>query len=176
MGPVGSLLLLIAAMMLLERGWPGFLRWRRYTIDSTTVIENGILNGFLRYLYRPEVEPNRPAMQFDLSSLPQVGGAQARWWPGPTRSRHYGKTPKRTVCNSNYGDAHRQFHHRGFSLGAAGILIERGQLTYPVRGITIAGNLLDLLRAVDGVGSDWRFYGSRAAPSLRCRSLNVAGN
>ncbi|MCL4440251.1 MAG: metallopeptidase TldD-related protein, partial [Firmicutes bacterium] len=41
-----------------------------------------------------------------------------------------------------------------FSVGASGIWIENGRLTKPVRGVAIAGNILDLLNEVEGVGSD----------------------
>lgn len=62
-----------------------------------------------------------------------------------------------------------------FSLGAAGLMIERDQLTFPVRGITIAGNLFNILQEVEAVGSDLRFFGAKAAPSVRFKSLNIAG-
>ncbi len=54
-----------------------------------------------------------------------------------------------------------------FSLGAAGILIKGGQLTQAVRGITIAGNLHNLLQDIQAIGSDLRYYGAKAAPSIR---------
>ncbi len=62
-----------------------------------------------------------------------------------------------------------------FSVGAAGIMIEKGQLTYPVRGITISGNLFLLLKEIDGIGSDLRYYGSKAAPSIRLKSISIGG-
>lgn len=62
-----------------------------------------------------------------------------------------------------------------FSLGASGLMIENGQLTYPVRGVTIAGNMVNFLKDIEDVGNDLRFFGSRAAPTLRLRSLSVAG-
>lgn len=63
-----------------------------------------------------------------------------------------------------------------FSLGASGILIEKGKLTRPVRGFAVAGNILDLLRKTTDVGSDLRFFGSVGAPSIRVRELSVGGN
>ncbi|HQA49156.1 MAG TPA: metallopeptidase TldD-related protein, partial [Syntrophomonadaceae bacterium] len=55
------------------------------------------------------------------------------------------------------------------------LLIENGGLTVPVRGVTIAGNILQLLEGVEGVGSDLRFFGSRGAPSLRISYLSLSG-
>ncbi|HEY5973296.1 MAG TPA: TldD/PmbA family protein, partial [Geobacteraceae bacterium] len=62
-----------------------------------------------------------------------------------------------------------------FSVGAAGFLIENGQLTVPVKGIAIAGNILDLFRNVEQVGDDLRFYSAIGAPSLRIASLDISG-
>ena len=63
-----------------------------------------------------------------------------------------------------------------FSVGAAGLLIEKGRLSTPVRGVTIAGNIIQLLEQVEAVGSDLRFFGGRGAPSLRIRSLSLGGD
>lgn len=62
-----------------------------------------------------------------------------------------------------------------FSFGASGILIEKGQLTRPVRGITIAGNFQKLLQKVSGVGNDLTFYGSQGAPTVRITDIAVSG-
>jgi PmbA protein len=62
-----------------------------------------------------------------------------------------------------------------FSVGAAGFLIERGCATAPVKGIAIAGNILEIFRNVEMVGNDLRFFGSVGAPSLRITELDVSG-
>jgi PmbA protein len=62
-----------------------------------------------------------------------------------------------------------------FSLGAAGIWIHNGELTTPVRGMVIAGNILELLAGVDAVGSDLRFFAGRGAPTVRVANLTVSG-
>jgi PmbA protein len=62
-----------------------------------------------------------------------------------------------------------------FSVGAAGLWVEQGEGRFPVKGIAISGNLIDLVSKVDGVGSDLTFYGQFGAPTLRVSSLNVAG-
>ena len=62
-----------------------------------------------------------------------------------------------------------------FSVGAAGFLIENGVVTSPVKGVAIAGNLMELFRSVEMVGNDLRFFGAVGAPSLRIASLDVSG-
>ena len=62
-----------------------------------------------------------------------------------------------------------------FSVGATGFWIEKGKKAYPVREITIAGNILDLMKHVDAVGSDLRFSGRIGSPSLRIKELSIGG-
>jgi len=62
-----------------------------------------------------------------------------------------------------------------FSVGAAGFLIENGIVTVPVKGVAIAGNMLNLFRNVEKVGNDLRFFGTVGAPSLRIAAMDVSG-
>ena len=62
-----------------------------------------------------------------------------------------------------------------FSVGAAGFLIEKGRVTVPVKGIAIAGNILELFGRVEAVGDDLRFFGAVGSPSLRIAALDVSG-
>ncbi len=62
-----------------------------------------------------------------------------------------------------------------FSVGAAGFLVENGVVAAPVKGIAIAGNILDIFRSVEGVGNDLRFFGAVGSPSLLISALDVSG-
>jgi len=62
-----------------------------------------------------------------------------------------------------------------YSRGAAGLWIEGGKISHPVEEITIAGNLRDMLAAVDAVGSDLIWIGRIASPSLRIANMTIAG-
>jgi PmbA protein len=66
-----------------------------------------------------------------------------------------------------------------FSVGATGRLIEGGELGAPVREITIASDLVTMLRSVDGLGSQARwvpFGGSVRAVPLLLREMAVSGS
>jgi PmbA protein len=63
-----------------------------------------------------------------------------------------------------------------FSRGARGFWIENGERTHPVEEVTVAGNLGDLLRDVDGIANDLLWLGSLAAPSFRVARLTVGGS
>ncbi|MDB5098262.1 MAG: putative Zn-dependent protease-like protein [Cyanobacteria bacterium RYN_339] len=65
-----------------------------------------------------------------------------------------------------------------FSLASQGHLYEDGQYRHPVHNFTVAGNFVDLLEAVEGVGDDLRFFphGSYiGSPSMRVKELAIAG-
>src|SRR4029077_6425013 len=54
-----------------------------------------------------------------------------------------------------------------YSRGVVGIWIENGELAYPVEELTIAGNLRDMLRDIEMVGSDLRPRSAIASPTLK---------
>jgi PmbA protein len=62
-----------------------------------------------------------------------------------------------------------------YSRGAVGMWIENGELAYPVEEITVAGNLLEMFCAVDGVGNDLSFRDRTAAPTLLVGKMVVGG-
>lgn len=62
-----------------------------------------------------------------------------------------------------------------YSRGANGLWIENGELTRPVQEVTVAGNLLDMLSRIDGLGNDLTFRGSVGAPTIRFNELTVSG-
>jgi len=62
-----------------------------------------------------------------------------------------------------------------YSRGAAGQWIENGELAYPVEEVTVAGNLLAMLAAIDGVGDDLVLRDRTVAPTIRIARMVVAG-
>lgn len=62
-----------------------------------------------------------------------------------------------------------------YSRGVNGLLVERGEVVHAVQEVTVAGNFLEMLRNIDGVGSDLLFRGSSAAPSIRIKEMMVSG-
>lgn len=62
-----------------------------------------------------------------------------------------------------------------YSRGAAGLWIEGGEIVHPVEEITIAGNLGEMFRQIDRVGSELVWRGRTASPPLRVASMTVAG-
>jgi PmbA protein len=66
-----------------------------------------------------------------------------------------------------------------FSVGATGILVENGELGRPVRELTIASDLVSMLKSVSAVGSETRwvpFGGSVKAPPVLVSEMAVSGS
>ena len=70
-----------------------------------------------------------------------------------------------STINPNTGD---------YSRGAAGFWIENGEIAYPVSGVTLAGNLREMLLSLTPA-NDARPWLSRVVPSLRVEGLTLAG-
>jgi PmbA protein len=62
-----------------------------------------------------------------------------------------------------------------YSRGAAGLWIEDGKLSYPVAEITVAGNLLDMLKNISHIGSDLEFRGSTCSPTIAISNITISG-
>ncbi|MBV9103720.1 MAG: TldD/PmbA family protein [Candidatus Eremiobacteraeota bacterium] len=63
----------------------------------------------------------------------------------------------------------------GYSRGARGMMIENGELAYPIDEFTIAGKLPEMLAAIDGVANDLRFDGTIVSPSFRVAEMTISG-
>ena len=62
-----------------------------------------------------------------------------------------------------------------YSQGAAGFLIENGQITHPVSEVTIAGNLKDMFARATPA-SDLEFRHGTNAPTIRIEGMTLAGS
>jgi PmbA protein len=62
-----------------------------------------------------------------------------------------------------------------YSRGAAGFWVERGEIVHPVHEVTIAGNLEDLFREIQAVGSDVDTRGAVRCGAVRVDGLTLAG-
>ncbi len=60
-----------------------------------------------------------------------------------------------------------------YSRSAGGIWIENGELTFPVQGVTIAGNLKDMLNSIEMIANDLDFRGNVAAPTLLIGRMTI---
>jgi PmbA protein len=62
-----------------------------------------------------------------------------------------------------------------YSRGVVGQWIVDGELAHPVEEITIAGNLLEMYRNIEALGSDLELRHSVSAPTIKIARMTVAG-
>ncbi|KUG05032.1 tlde protein, part of tlde/tldd proteolytic complex [hydrocarbon metagenome] len=143
------------------------------------LIENGILNTYLHNTYtarKDGVLSTGNAQRGSFRGLPMVGSTNFIIVPGRENKDSLIDGIDKGLYVTEVMGMHTANPISGdFSVGAAGIMIENGVLTYPVRGVTIAGNVAEFLQNIDAVASDFRFYGGKGSPSIRIRELSIAG-
>ncbi len=62
-----------------------------------------------------------------------------------------------------------------FSLPVAGFKIENGQITFPIRGVTIGGNLFEFLKSVDHIGNDLTWFQATGCPTFSVANIKIGG-
>lgn len=147
----------------------------------TVLIENGVLKGFLHNTYTAakdgKVRSTGNGVRGSFKGTPEVGTTNFFLQPGETDPQEIiAGTPCGFYVMEVMGMHTANPISGDFSVGASGLWIEDGRLAYPVRGAAIAGNIRDLLAAVDAVGRDLRFFGGTGAPTVRVSKLAVSGS
>ncbi|MEQ8652557.1 MAG: TldD/PmbA family protein [Kiloniellales bacterium] len=91
------------------------------------------------------------------------------------------KTPEELIGEIDQGFYVTEMMGRGvndvtgdYSRGASGFWIEKGEIAFPVSGLTIAGNLLEMYPTLTAA-NDLEFRTGMDAPTLRIDGLTVAG-
>jgi PmbA protein len=147
----------------------------------TVLIDRGMLKGFLHNTYT--------ATRAGEASTGNAGRASYRSAPGVSPSNLFlppgGQTADALIESVDWGVYVQDVTglHSGanpitgqFSVGAAGLRISGGRLAEPLREMTIASTLLDVLRAITVVGADLRFFpGGGGSPTLLVGEMTVAG-
>ena len=147
--------------------------------SKTVLIQAGVLQGYLHNIYtaaKDGVTSTGNGIRSSFKSNPEVGTTNFYIEPGKIAPADLIKDITAGLYLTEVMGMHTANPISGdFSLGAAGIWIENGKLTKPVRGVAIAGNVMDLLKSVDAIGSDLQFYGGKGAPTLRVSQMTVSG-
>ncbi len=144
-----------------------------------TVIERGRLAMFLYNTYtanKDKTESTGNGVRGGFKGIPSVGVTNLYIEPGKNSLEDLIGSIDRGLFVTEVMGMHTANPISGdFSVGATGFWIEKGEKAYPVREITIAGNILDLMKHVDAAGSDLRFLGRVGSPSLRIKELSIGG-
>lgn len=148
--------------------------------SRTVLLKDGILQGFLHNSYtarKTGAQLTGNGVRGSYKGTPEVGTTNFYLQQGTTpETELYRDTTKGLLVTGLMGLHTANPISGDFSLGATGLLIENGQLTKPVKGIVIAGNMQDLLQNIEAVGNDLTFFGGRGSPSLRISAVSISGS
>jgi PmbA protein len=151
--------------------------------ERTALIEGGRLLGYLFDRYTASVagrastgNGTRPSYRVP----PSVGATNLLLEPGTSSTSDLVAQAGEGFYVTDVTGLHSGVNPASgtFSVGASGRLISGGELAEPAREVTIASDLVSMLLAVSGVGSDARwlpFGGSVKAPPLLIGEMTVAG-
>ena len=144
----------------------------------TELIKKGTAEAFrynLQYAAKDNV-PSTGNCARSLSSLPDIGTTNLVLEAGTEKPAALISQIKNGMYVTEFMVLHTIDPISGdFSIGAKGFRIENGEITTPASGMTIASNLLVFLKNIAAVGSDLKFSGSVAAPSLVVENVVIAG-
>jgi len=147
--------------------------------SRTVLIRDGILQGFLYNTYtaaKENIQSTGNGVRSSFKGTPEVGTTNLFIDAGSTPVEQMTKDIMNGIYITEMMGMHTANPISGdFSVGVAGLWIEEGELTKPVRGMALGGNVIDLLASVEAVGNDLQFYGSKGSPTLRIAEMTLSG-
>jgi PmbA protein len=155
--------------------------------QQTLLVTQGEVSGYLydRYWARREslsslgsgVESTGNSRRPNIESPPGIGISNLFVKPGKHSSSNLLKDFHQGVVIEEVMGLHTVDPISGdFSLGFSGGWIEKGERTYPIKSVAVAGNLFQLFQNVVGLGEDLRFFGRIGSPSLLIEGLEISGS
>ena len=145
---------------------------------TNTPVERGVLRHFMCDSYSGRKIGARPTgcARRGVAGGPGVGAGNLSLLPGSASPAEIIADVERGLLVTDLIGFGVNLVTGEYSQGASGQWIEKGRIVHPVHEVTIAGNLAEMLRAVDAVGNDLVFRGSVAAPTLRIDRMTVSGD
>jgi len=147
--------------------------------SKKTLIENGILRGYLYNTYtaaKEKKESTGNGMRGSFKSLPGIGSTNLFISPGRRSKEELIKGIRKGLYVTEALGMHTADPISGdFSIGVNGQWIEKGEVSYPVCGVTMSGNLMELLNSIEEVGNDLRFVGNIGSPSIHLSGMMIGG-
>ena len=149
----------------------------------TVLVEQGVLRGFLHNTEtarREGSESTGNARRSSYRGVPGVSPSNLFVEAGSASAEELLARGGRAVYVQEVTGVHSGANPVSgeFSVGATGLRVEGGALVEPLREMTVASTLLDMLTAVTAVGSDLRFFpggGAIGTPTLLVGEMTVAG-
>ena len=145
---------------------------------KNTIVEKGVLTSYLLDTYSGKKMglPSTGNASRSVGESPSVGPTNFYLLPGTTSVEDIIKTVKDGLYVTELIGFGINMVTGDYSRGAVGFWIENGELAYPVEEITIAGNLKQMFKDIDIIGSDLVFRGRIVSPTLKIAEMMVAGS
>jgi PmbA protein len=148
--------------------------------SRTELVTRGTLNGFLHNSYtarRGGTSSTGNASRAGYRSTPGVGASNLFVEPGTQSYEELLQAADGGVLIQDVSGVHSGANPISgeFSVGATGLRVSGGELGEPVREMTIASTLPEMLKAVAAVGNDLRFFTSVGTPSILIGEMTLAG-
>ena len=143
----------------------------------TVVVDRGVLLRFLHTTAtarRFGVQPTGNASR-GYDSVPVVGVTNLYLDRGATKPETMISQVDRGLYVTGTAGFGFDLASGEYSQQVEGYWIEKGKLTTPVEGVTVAGKLDDMLMGIDAVGRDLEFRSQFSSPSIRFKELTIAG-
>jgi len=148
--------------------------------ERTELIARGTLMGFLHDTYtarRGSTRSTGNAKRAGFRSVPGVGTSNFYAEAGTTDLRDILRKADGGVLIQEVSGVHSGANPISgeFSVGATGLRVRNGELAEPLREMTIASTLPEMLKSVASVGNDLRFFSSVGVPTILIGEMTVAG-
>ncbi len=145
----------------------------------TELFTQGVLNGFLHNAYTAHKggAASTGNGKRGYRSPPSVGTSNFYLDAGETSRDELLRRAEGGVLIQDVSGVHSGANPISgeFSVGATGLRISGGTLGEPLREMTIASTLPEMLKAITGVGDDLRFFSSVGTPSVLIGEMTLAG-
>lgn len=150
--------------------------------QRTVLLENGVLRGLLHSAStarRWGTTPTGNGQRASYRSAPEPGPSNLQLLAGERSPRALIGEVERgllVLMTRNVGGINPI--SGDYSVGAVGVLIERGEETAPVAGVTIAANMREMLAGLVAAADDLHWSAGSAAigcPTIRIEGMTVAG-
>ncbi|HSE36814.1 MAG TPA: metallopeptidase TldD-related protein [Blastocatellia bacterium] len=143
---------------------------RRSVVINGGVLESYLLNSYTARKLGLKSTGNAGR---GLSGAPGVEAGNLYIEPGPHSQSDIIKSISRGLLITELLGFGVNIVTGDYSRSAGGIWIENGELTFPVQGVTIAGNLKEMLTSIEMIGNDLEFRGSVVAPTLLIGRMTI---
>ena len=146
----------------------------------TELIAHGTLMAFLHNTYtarRGGTDSTGNAQRGGYRSPPGVGTTNFFVQPGATPVSDILRRAEGGVLIQDVSGVHSGANPISgeFSVGATGLRIQGGELDEPLREMTVASTVPEMLKGIAAVGDDLRFFTAVGVPTILIAEMTVAG-